>query len=296
MDTIKYEVLLRAVEKGSLSKAALEMDYTQSGISHMMKSLEEEFGFPVLTRGRSGVTLTKDGETILPYIRALVQANSSLQQSISDINGFHQGSITIGSLTSITIGWLLPVMKAFNADYPHIQIRLLDGTSDELYRMLEDGLLDIGFFCTKPHMPFKSYLLYDDPIYAILPPDSKIEPYSRVKLSALKSYRFIITTLGGEYDSLSILHSAGISMECTFFSKDTYAAIEMVESGFGISFVPAAVLRSRQNRVVPVEPDPPLHRQFGMFTPNRTTLSPASRKFLNYCREIIPGLTPKGQA
>ena len=41
MNIRKYEAFVRAVELGSLSKAAEELGYTQSGISHMMQSLEE---------------------------------------------------------------------------------------------------------------------------------------------------------------------------------------------------------------------------------------------------------------
>ena len=46
MNIRKCEAFVRAVELGSLSKAAEELGYTQSGISHMMQSLEEEVGFP----------------------------------------------------------------------------------------------------------------------------------------------------------------------------------------------------------------------------------------------------------
>ena len=51
----KYEAFVRAVELGSLSKAAEELGYTQSGISHMMQSLEEEVGFPLMVRTSSGM-------------------------------------------------------------------------------------------------------------------------------------------------------------------------------------------------------------------------------------------------
>ena len=55
MNIKKYEAFVRAVELGSLSKAAEELGYTQSGISHMMQSLEEEVGFPLMTRTSSGI-------------------------------------------------------------------------------------------------------------------------------------------------------------------------------------------------------------------------------------------------
>lgn len=66
MNIKKYEAFIRAVELGSLSKAAEELGYTQSGISHMMQSLEEEVGFPLLVRTSSGILPNAEGETRCP--------------------------------------------------------------------------------------------------------------------------------------------------------------------------------------------------------------------------------------
>ena len=62
MESKKLEALLMAVDLGSFTKAAEVMGYTQSGLTHMMNSLEREVGFTLLERGRGGVRLTKDGE------------------------------------------------------------------------------------------------------------------------------------------------------------------------------------------------------------------------------------------
>ena len=48
MDTKKYEVFEKTVELSSLTKAAEELGLTQSGVSHIIAALEEEFGFPLL--------------------------------------------------------------------------------------------------------------------------------------------------------------------------------------------------------------------------------------------------------
>ena len=61
MNIKKYEAFVRAVELGSLSKAAEELGYTQSGISHMMQALENEVGFPLLVRSSSGIQLNAEG-------------------------------------------------------------------------------------------------------------------------------------------------------------------------------------------------------------------------------------------
>lgn len=61
MESKKLEALLMAVDLGSFTKAAEVMGYTQSGLTHMMNSLEREVGFTLLERGRGGVRLTRDG-------------------------------------------------------------------------------------------------------------------------------------------------------------------------------------------------------------------------------------------
>lgn len=52
MSVKKYEVLLKAVELGSLTHAAEVMGLTQSGVSHIVGSIESELGVRLLNRGQ----------------------------------------------------------------------------------------------------------------------------------------------------------------------------------------------------------------------------------------------------
>ena len=72
MDTKKLEALLTAVELGSFTRAAEVLGYTQSGLTHMMNSLEKDIGFTVLVRGRSGVR-AGDGRVLQPRSRPAQQ-------------------------------------------------------------------------------------------------------------------------------------------------------------------------------------------------------------------------------
>ena len=69
MNIDKYRMLLEAADTGSLSKAADKFGYTPSGMVHIVNSLEQEFSFPVLQRSNKGVSLTADGERIVPILR-----------------------------------------------------------------------------------------------------------------------------------------------------------------------------------------------------------------------------------
>ena len=58
MDTKKIRALLTALDTGSLTAAAEELGYTQSGLTHMMNSLEDELGVKLLVRSKGGVRLS----------------------------------------------------------------------------------------------------------------------------------------------------------------------------------------------------------------------------------------------
>ena len=51
MDIEKYKFFLKVVELGNLTKAAESMGYSQSGASHIIKTMENELGIRLLIRG-----------------------------------------------------------------------------------------------------------------------------------------------------------------------------------------------------------------------------------------------------
>ena len=69
MNIQKYMAFVKTVECGSFTKAAVALNFTQSGISRMIKDLETEWGVSLLERGRAGVILTSDGQKILPQLK-----------------------------------------------------------------------------------------------------------------------------------------------------------------------------------------------------------------------------------
>ena len=77
MELERYRALTCAIEGGSLSAAAEKLQYTPSGISRMIAALEEEIGFSLLLRERSGVRPTHECEKILPAVYELLRAGEN---------------------------------------------------------------------------------------------------------------------------------------------------------------------------------------------------------------------------
>ena len=87
MDLKKLDVFLTVSDLGNFTKAGEKLGYTQSGITQMMKSLEQEVGVPLFVKRHRGVTLTEEGVSLLPAIRNLLSANENLNQEISFLKG-----------------------------------------------------------------------------------------------------------------------------------------------------------------------------------------------------------------
>ena len=107
----RYIAFLKAFERNSFSDAARDLGYTQSAVSQMIKSLEAELGVTLLVRSRSGVTLTYEGRHLLPYIRDTVNAYRMLQSQAAGFSGLEQGTIRLGTFTSVSSFLLPPAME-----------------------------------------------------------------------------------------------------------------------------------------------------------------------------------------
>ena len=85
MSMTKYQVFLKVVDCGGFTRAAEELHFTQSGISHTIASLERELGVPLFVRNRGGVTLTADGRALLPRIQTLCDDARILAQKAQEL-------------------------------------------------------------------------------------------------------------------------------------------------------------------------------------------------------------------
>lgn len=126
MDIKKYEVLLNVIDRGSLVRACEDSGYTQSGITHMMNSLEQEVGFPILLRTNKGVQITPAGEQVLSAIRELVHMNERLEQEFNLIRGLETGKLRIGCYPTVACSWMPKLLRVFRERYPNIQIELIE--------------------------------------------------------------------------------------------------------------------------------------------------------------------------
>ena len=145
MEAVKCEAFLAAAELGSLTATAELLGYTQSGVTRMIGTLEEELGFPLFLRSKKGVQLTENGKLMLPLLREVVRAHHNAEQLSAEIGGVSKGSLTIGCYYSISALWMPEILTAFRARYPGVTVRMQEGGNLEMARWLNERSVDCCF-------------------------------------------------------------------------------------------------------------------------------------------------------
>lgn len=288
MDIGKYRALLRTVELGNITRAAEELGYTQSAVSRIIADLEGEWGVTLLTRGRTGVVLSAAGEGLLPYLRAVCNADRELQEEVAELHGLTRGTIRVGTFNSISVHWLPRIMKTFLERYPGIRFEV--ATHIE-YREIEEwvasGRVDCGFIALPSALPLDTVFLRRDRHMAVLPTDHPLAGAACYPLSRFAQDPFIKLEDDRDREIVRIFDRYQVKPNLQYRVNDDYAAMAMVENGLGVSVLTELVLQRTPYRVAVKPLDPPQFRDVGVAVRSRKGASPATARFLDHVGDWV---------
>lgn len=98
MDAKKVEILLEAVENGSMMGIAGQNGYTPSGLSHLLRRLEAELGVQLVERTNRGIALSENGKRLLPYLRGYVESFETLEREAALLRNETEATLRLGGL------------------------------------------------------------------------------------------------------------------------------------------------------------------------------------------------------
>ena len=256
MNISKYKALLTAVDMGSLSGAAQKLGYTQSGLTHMMNALEDDFGFSILQRGYYGIKLTPAGERIIRSVRQLVMCEEALENEVELVKSYGDNVLRIGAFSSMAGTWLPSIVEKFNAEFPDITVNIQTGTVAELYGGLNEGRFDVCFGTRNSKYDFKWFPLEKDRFYAILQKDYPTNG-DDFKISQFNGTKFLMPGLGFDDDISAVFADNNVRPFVTPTYVDDPAIISMVEHGLGISMLSELIIAGRTEgvKVLPIVPE-----------------------------------------
>lgn len=293
MESKKLEALLMAVDLGSFTKAAEVLGYTQSGLTHMMNSLEKEVGFTLLERGRSGVRLTGEGERIAPAVREFLQANARLDSVIEQVASSRTEIIRVSAYASIAMHWLPGIIQRFREECPDVDvdIRMADHV-DVPYELLAQGKMDAILVSPQDEGQYEWVHLADDPMFAVLPRDFDTQGITAFPLAAFEARDFIMPSQGFDKDIMRIFNRIGVKPHILPTWVDDPTVISMVSHGLGVSMMTELTVRGRTDGVKLLPVEPASSRELGLAVRSLDAASDGLRHFIDCTKRVVAEMQP----
>lgn len=278
---------MAAADTGSFSKAAELLSYTPSGVSQLVSSLEADIGYPLLRRTNKGVTVTAEGEILIPAMREFLNSEDNIYQLAADTKGLLIGSVTIASYSSIATHWLPEVISRFQSDYPQIKITMLEGCRTEVVKWLDDKLADVAFMSYREPFPYDWIPLFEDRMMALLPREHPCAKLDSFPFELCRNEKLILPGFGHDDDVIPLFDEFGIEPDIRFSTVESFSALQMVEKGLGISIMNELITRNWPCEIVKLPIYPPRSISFGMALNYLRHSSPAVKRFVKYSESII---------
>jgi LysR family transcriptional regulator, hydrogen peroxide-inducible genes activator len=191
MNLSQLRFVTALASKRSFTAAALECSVTQPTLSNGLAQLENELGAPLFVRTTREVDLTPFGENLLPYIAEVLKAQSVLVGQAKALLHPARQIIRIGTSPVLNSSLLGPMLEPFKRTNSDIDVVLREMNMADLYRMLDEGLLDFVFGVADVHKKrWEKTYLYDEPLLFI--------PSGATKVPGARSGMVSLNDIGDE--------------------------------------------------------------------------------------------------
>jgi DNA-binding transcriptional LysR family regulator len=144
MDASDLAIFAAVARTGGITKAAQTLNTVQSNVTQRIRLLEEELGVPLFYRHSRGVALTSAGNQLLPYAERIGRLVGEAKQAATD-GLTPRGKIVIGAMETATALRLPPILAAYAASYPQVEMEVSTGTSAALIQSVLERQIEAAF-------------------------------------------------------------------------------------------------------------------------------------------------------
>ena len=288
MGSQKYEAFLKVTETGSFKQAALELGYTQAGMSYLISTLERELDVPLFVRDYGSTHLTSDGKDLLPWIQNVCNAERQMETRLSEIKHLDSGVVRVAAFTSTAIQWFPGIAKAFLKLHPGIDLQLICvDDEDELEEAVWRGDADCGFLVYPIKRDLQVIALCRAPLLVVLPPQHPLADQPRISRKALAEEPYIRLKSGTSSEMEELFRQNKVEPNVRFTIDSDYAVMSMVSAGLGFSVLPDLILRDAPFPLAVVSPEVETSREIAIAVRSMETTSAATKAFLEVTQQWI---------
>jgi DNA-binding transcriptional LysR family regulator len=289
MDTSQLKSFVAVAELGSFSAAAEKLHLTQPAISKRISALEAWLQCKLFNRVGRRVSLTLEGESLLPKARDILLVVEQTEQSIRSGQDHIAGNLNIMTSHHVGLHRLPDTLKAFITQYPDVNLDVQFVDSEFAHQAVLHGEIELAVvtLAPAPEPNIISLPIWNDPLAFVAPSDHPLRHSRAISLKTLSQHRAVLPGLSTYTGRLvaDLFRREHLRLDARNTSTNYLETIKMMVSiGMGWSVLPESMLDS-QLTPLDVSQHVPA-RQLGVIYHPRRHLSKPALAFIDSLQRI----------
>lgn len=258
----QLNTFVTVMNEGSMTAAADKLYLTQPAVSQQIRNLEEDLGVELLVRGVRSIKMTPQGEVLYEYAKKIIHLTQQAEIAIKSIGNQMKGQLRIGSLNSIGLHLMSPIVGRLMRHNPDLKLKIEYDTGEELIKGFKKGLYDVLIipdvkmeFSTELEGVEQKFLAKEEMWLVGTNKDEKMpQQISSKDLGSFPMVNFAEEFPGFNHLLEEKLKSQNVKFSNIFESANVGTLKRVIEAGLGWGFLPAHSIKKqvrsgRLNRV-----------------------------------------------
>ena len=253
MDLKQLQTFLVLSQIKNFTKTAHELHYAQSNITSQIQQLEKELGVQLFERLGKTITLTKEGETLLPYATQILSLSKEAKKHLSHKE---PRKFTIAASESICISRLPSIITQFRQTHPEIELHLNLLDTPDFLPLLSDNTIDAVYTLDNviSHSSLQTILKHEEPIGVFAPNNHPLTSKKHVTTSDFNNEPLIVTKKECCYRQKfeHVLALENVKPHIVLETSSLQVIKEATLSGLGLCVLPDIVVEKelKENKLV----------------------------------------------
>lgn len=245
------------VRTGSVTRAAVDLNYVQSSVTAQIQALEADLGVRLFDRIGRRLALTEAGRQFVPLAQRMLALMAEARDAVAQSDS-PRGTVTISAPESVCTYRLPALMQRCRAEFSEVRLVFRPLPSPELIPSVRGGQVDIAFVLDEPKQIADLCVepLVTEPLAIVAAPGHRLTAHATVSPQDFTDETMLLTEAGCTYRSrfLALLNDSGVYPHTLFEFGSVEAIKQCTLAGMGVAVLPAMTVAQEvaDGRLVPL--------------------------------------------
>lgn len=245
----QLQTFVTVASEGSMTAAADKLFLTQPAVSQQMKNMEDDLGVELIVRGSKQIKMTAQGEILYEHAKKILSLAQLAEVSIKSIGAQLRGELRIGTLNTIGLHLMSPVVSRLLKFNPDFKIKVDYAKGEALLAAYKKGELDVivlpeieaNYQTQLPES--KSQVLFQEEMWLVGSGKDEFYPMN-ISINEIKKIPYV--HFSGEFpDFDSKLSAVTGKLQSVFESANVGTLKRVIEYGLGVGFLPSHSIKKQ---------------------------------------------------